>query len=202
MGTISGKIKIYIQRSKIHSLSFSTMGAFIGGVFSIYTSILCLVLCRQQIYVLKSLLALIITQLLLLLITLILGRFATAVSYGFHCERTHYHSEQSIKECENARILAIVAIIMYLLLLAASIFNLVITIREWRARRQAGDDSNNSYLLTNIPLLLGGTFRKTGIAYIVLGLLIVGLDVGFLLNGYLFRYVDISQRRHRYFPDH
>jgi hypothetical protein len=69
------------------------MGTFIGGVFSIYAGILCLVLCRQQIYVLKSLLALIIIQLLLLLITLILGCFATAVSHGFHCERTHYHSE-------------------------------------------------------------------------------------------------------------
>ncbi|CAF1134987.1 unnamed protein product [Rotaria sordida] len=167
---------------------YSTIGTFINGIYSIYGGILFLVLCRQQIYALKSLLALIIIQLLILLSILILSCLVITSSHSPQCIPTDDYCEQYLLKKYRSKILAMLAITIYLLLLASTIFSLFITIQEWRARKLAANNISNRYLLINIPLPLRGNLQKTGIAYIVLGLLIAGLDVGLLLNGYLFSY--------------
>jgi uncharacterized membrane protein YhaH (DUF805 family) len=122
----------------------------------------------------------------MLLPILMFSCFIVASTHKFQCRPTDYPPEQGIQACETARTLAILAIIAQLLLLASTIFNLVITIREWRARRRAGHGSN-IYIFSNIPLSLRKNFKKTGIAYIVLGLSMMGLDIGLLLSNYPFR---------------
>ena len=184
---ISCKIQKDIQSCKTCSLSFSNLGSFICDGFSFYAGILYLVLCRQQIYVLKSLTALIIIQLLLVLVTLIWGLLILVTSHRPYCETTDDFCKHRRREYDTAEVFGILSIIIYLLLLIVATFNWVITIRQWRARNRASNNNSNSYLLTSIPLLLRNIFRKTAIAYIVMGLLLVGLDVGLMLNEYPFR---------------
>ena len=161
------------------------MYAVIGGGFSLYAGILFMVLCRQQIYVLKSLLTLGIIQLLFLLGTLF-PSLAYAFFYVTTTECGSWDDDCQIdrKRAKNFKILGILSTIIHLLLLLATIFNLVITVREWRVRKRVGHDNNsrNSYLLTNIPLSLRENLQKTGFAYIVLGGLMIGLDIGLLFN--------------------
>ena len=194
------KISVVILLRKTRSFSCSNFGAIIGGGFSLYAGILSIVLCRQQVYVLKRLFALVIIHLLFLLGTVILSSFSASLTVP-KCERLDQDFQDNSTEspddfCEvqrkkeyQTKILGIVSTITLLLLLLATIFNLVITVRERRARRQLDDDNNsrNSYLLLDIPLLLRQNFRKTSFAYIGLGALMIGLDAGILLNGPLIR---------------
>ena len=181
--TLPCKIRIVIQLRQTRSFSYSNLGAIIGGGFSLYAGILSIVLSRQQVYVLKSLFTLVIIHLLFLLGTLFLS-LNSAFSGVMQCESSDYECEGNRKNDYQVKILGILSTITLLILLLATIFNLVITIREWRARRRVDhvNTSRNSYLLLNIPLSLRENLRKTGFAYIALGGLMIGLDIGLLLN--------------------
>lgn len=160
------------------------MFAIIGGGFSLYAGTLSIVLCRQQVYVLKSLFTLVIIHVLFLLGSLSLNLVFALSTIVPHCRPSDDDCERDRKNQYQLKILGILSTIILLLLLLATIFNLVITIREWRARRRIDHNNNsrNSYLLLNIPLSLRENFRKTGAAYVALGGLMFGLDLGILLH--------------------
>jgi hypothetical protein len=49
--------------------------------------------------------------------------------------------------------------------------------------------SGSMHLLADIPLSLQGKLTRTGIFYILIGILSIGLDTGLIINGTFYRYV-------------